>query len=424
MEASLMTVAVLDFQQALYSQFHQQLALVPFLLLATLAERLNGADFEKPHRIMRGRQFAPVTADAEWELSHLPTGCDYLYRHCIRVQQPGTKLELYLEEFRDSLAAMGITYSLRYIRQCFNQLVKAGLIKILKRWIGGIYQVIVRHAGMVENTTTYNGRATEKHVGSDRKHVKTEPQNRIPSFPITEDLQRTAEPLDAAAPENFLAKKEEEVARTESVMPEQTEATWEKKSAPPTPKDISIEGIDPDAESVDEETALVNTEEKEITLALRDAGMLNPQLKALALSFTLLDVQAALALYQQRQQKKEISNPQGFLTNCLRGQWWKEAKPNPTLAQSQFPAELVEWYSFAEKAGIIDAIDLKHLPCYMGELSVRLLNRNRQRPFDPPFILTPWREAMALHSLQDLLDVGEPEIGGLIELPLTQSQRV
>ena len=140
----------------------------------------------------------------------------------------------------------------------------------------------------------------------------------------------------------------------------------EKKSAPPTPTEISIEGIDPDAESVDEETALVNTEEKEITLALRDAGMLNPQLKALALSFTLSDVQAALALYQQRQQKKEMSNPQGFLTDCLRGQGWKEAKPNPTLSQSQFPAELVEWYSLAEKAGIIDAIDLKHLPCYMG----------------------------------------------------------
>ncbi len=181
---------------------------------------------------MRGRQFAPVTADAEWELSKLPTGCDYLYRYCIRVQQPGTKLELYLEEFRDSLAAMGITYSLRYIRQCFNQLVKAGLIKILKRWIGGIYQVIVRHAGMVENTSTYNGRATEKHVSSDRKHVKTEPQSRMTSLSITEDLQRTAEPLNAAAPEKFLANEEEEVARTECVMPERMDATWKKNQLP------------------------------------------------------------------------------------------------------------------------------------------------------------------------------------------------
>jgi len=403
MEASLMTVAVLDFQKALYSQFHQKLALVPFLLVVTIGERLNSADVEKPHRIMRGRQFAPVTADAEWELSKLPTGCDYLYRYCIRVQQPGTKLELYLEEFRDSLAAMGITYSLRYIRQCFHQLVKAGLIKILKRWIGGIYQVIVRHAGMVENTTTYNGRATEKHVSGDRKYVKTEPQSHITPLPITENLQRTAEPLDAAAPEKSFTQEEEEVARTECVMPEPTDVTWKKKSAPPT--EMSVEGINPDAKSVDEETAPVNTEAKEITLALREAGMLNPQLKALALSFTLLDVQAALALCQQRQQKKEISNPQGFLTDCLRGQWWKEAKPSPTLAQSQFPAELVEWYSLAEKAGIIDAIALKHLPCYMGELSVRLLNQNRQRSFDPPFILTPWREAIALHPLQDFLGV-------------------
>ncbi len=336
--------------------------------------------------------------------------CNHLFRVCIDGKLE--EIELFLLKLginRSTENCCGKPYSRNTLLEALRILVRLGLVIIDKSYGKGLFRLTINHPGKKRPFERFvrNSSGQSENCQNYPKTDKTEGSNDVKSLPITEDLQRTAEPLNAAAPENFLAEEEEEVARTECVVPELTDATWKKKSAPPKPKDISIEGIDPDAESVDEETALVNTEEKEIVLALRSAGMLNPQLKALALSFTLLDVQAALALYQQRQQKKEISNPQGFLTDCLRGQWWKEVKPNPTLATAQFPAELVEWYESAEKAGIIDAIDLKHLPCYMGELSVRLLNRNRQRPFDPPFILTPWREAMALHPLQDLIGVAD-----------------
>ncbi len=336
--------------------------------------------------------------------------CNHLFRVCIDGKLE--EIELFMLKLgvnRSTEKRCGRPYSRNTLLEALRILVRLGLVIIDKSYGKGVFRLTINHPGKKRPFERFvrNPSGQSENCETHPKTDKTEGSNDVKSLPITEDIQKTAEPLDAAAPKNFFAQEEEEVARTESVVPEPTVATWKKKSAPPT--EISVEGIDPDASSVNEETALVNTEEKEIVLALRDAGMLNPQLKALALSFTLLDVQAALTLYQQRQQKKEISNPQGFLTDCLRGQWWKEAKPNPTLAQSQFPAELVEWYELAEKAGIIDAIDLKHLPCYMGELSVRLLNRNRQRPFDPPFILTPWREAMALHPLKNLLDVGESD---------------
>lgn len=240
-----------------------------------------------------------------------------------------------------------------------------------------------------------------------------------PSYSLQRSINLVAAEEDAAAlKKSFVQEEEEEVARagilksdlaleacsSNGVVSENSGAVG-KEESPTTAKigsiaavEAPIEGIDPEAEGEGIQ-GLHNTESREISVALRDAGLLNPQMKALALKFTLADVQAALNLYQQRQQVKPIPNPKGWLTDCLRGKWWNEQRQSATPG-AQFPPELVRWYELADKAGIIDAIELKHLPCCMGELNVRLVNRDRRR-FDPPYVLTPWREAMALYPLSD-----------------------
>ena len=144
---------------------------------------------------------------------------------------------------------------------------------------------------------------------------------------------------------------------------------------------------------------------------------LNPQIKTEALKYTLAKVQAAIALYQERQQKKPIPNPQGFLTDCLRGQWWLESRNNTTETEL-YPQELVRWYKDATEAGIVDGRPLQHCPgtsCRgsgVEHLQVVIpIPPEELRPNDiVPFRYLHWRDAMALYPLKDVtaLQTDEP----------------
>ena len=150
----------------------------------------------------------------------------------------------------------------------------------------------------------------------------------------------------------------------------------------------------------------VNTESTEICRAIRDVMPLTPQMKAEALKYTLTQVENAIALYQERSQKKQISKPQGFLTDCLRGQWWLESGNN-TTATLQYPPELVQWYALATEAGIVDGRPLQHCPgtsCRGGGAEhlqvVILIPPEELRPNDiVPFRYLHWRDAIALYPL-------------------------
>lgn len=417
--------------KASYSQFHQQLDLARVVFAASLADLLNNADFEKPHRIKRGRQFAPITADAEWELSNLPTCCDYLYRYCIRVQQPGTKLELYLEEFRDSLAALGITYAAKYIRQCFHKLVRAGLIKILRKWIGGVYLVLVRHAGIVENTSTYNGRSPQKPDSPETKYDKTESQSRMISFPYTkiftekqQEAAATTREEENQRAEEVLARKGELQKKTEGDKGE-PEPTLESQysGASSLNSDKKIDGDDVEPLELPQE----NPEKRQIILALRDAGILSPELKALTLKYTLAEVLKAINALMSSRKRQKIENPGGWVSRCLRGEWWKlNQQPDPTNKthsaalrsrpqteeerkraleserleaemRRRYPPELTSWYALACKAGIVDGLRLDYLPIQNGEVQVHLVTG----PDPERWLSTPWTIAAARHPLTD-----------------------
>lgn len=84
-----------------------------------------------------------------------------------------------------------------------------------------------------------------------------------------------------------------------------------------------------------EAVAIANPDATEIVEAVtRATGGMNPELKICVLQHSLNEIQAAINLLQVRSQTKQISNPSGWVVDCLRGRWWEKTNGfqnlNPT----------------------------------------------------------------------------------------------
>lgn len=84
-----------------------------------------------------------------------------------------------------------------------------------------------------------------------------------------------------------------------------------------------------------EVVAITNPDATEIIEAItRATGGMNPELKVCVLQYSLKEIQATINLLQIRSQTKQISNPSGWIVDCLRGRWWEQtndfSNSNPT----------------------------------------------------------------------------------------------
>jgi hypothetical protein len=81
----------------------------------------------------------------------------------------------------------------------------------------------------------------------------------------------------------------------------------------------------PDATEIVEAVPIANPDATEIVEAVtRATGGMNPELKICVLQHSLNEIQAAINLLQLRSQTKQISNPSGWIVDCLRGRWWEK----------------------------------------------------------------------------------------------------
>jgi len=141
------------------------------------------------------------------------------------------------------------------------------------------------------------------------------------------DTIETVEPIAIANPEV-----------TETVEPiaiANSDATEIVKAVPIT---------NPDATEIIEAVAIANPDATEIIEAVtRATGGMNPELKICVLQHSLNEIQAAINLLQIRSQTKQISNPSGWVVDCLRGRWWEKTNgfqnSNPTNVVSS-PASI------------------------------------------------------------------------------------
>ena len=321
--------------------------------------------------------------------------CNYLFRTCIDGKLEEIELyNLLLGANRITRSHQGRPYARNTLREALKILVRLGLVIIDKSYGRGVFRLTINHPGkkrpferFVKNSTNQSqNRPTEQ------KTDQTGGSNDVKSFPITEEFN----------------KKAEQAAATKIYFPEEKETlTNALDEFLPTAEPELLGKENP--QEFDEQSHYVNTEAEEICTAIRQVMPLNPQIKTEALKYTLAKVQAAIALYQERQQKKPIPNPQGFLTDCLRGQWWLESRNNTTETEL-YPQELVRWYKDATEAGIVDGRPLQHCPgtsCRgsgVEHLQVVIpIPPEELRPNDiVPFRYLHWRDAMALYPLLDV----------------------
>ncbi len=321
--------------------------------------------------------------------------CNYLFRTCIDGKLEEIELyNLHLGANRITRSHQGRTYARNTLREALKILVRLGLVIIDKSYGRGVFRLTINHPGkkrpferFVKNSTDRSGnRPTEQKID------QTGGSNDVKSFPITEEFNKKAEQA-AACKIYFPEEKETRTNALDEFLPTAEPELLGKENP----------------QEFDEQSQVVNTEAEEICTAIRQVMPLNPQIKTEALKYTLAKVQAAIALYQERQQKKPIPNPQGFLTDCLRGQWWLESGNNTTETEL-YPQELVRWYKDATEAGIVDGRPLQHCPgtsCRgsgVDHLQVVIpIPPEELRPNDiVPFRYLHWRDAMALYPLKDV----------------------
>lgn len=337
--------------------------------------------------------------------------CHYLFRACIdgKLEEIGI-YDLPLGENRSTEKRKGKRYARNTMREALKFLVKLGLVIIEKAYRSGVFKLTVCHPGakipFVRKPTVWS-----ENGPFNQKTDKREPETRINSYPITEKFREIAE--QAAAKKNEYTRGEEKREATRNV------------SLPTSRSEVlQDEG--------DRQELVVNTEAEEILSVVRDVMLLNPQIQAEVLKYTLTDVQAAIALYQERKTKKSISNPHGFLTDALRGKWAASASSVPAATFDLFPAELVKWYEWAITAGIVDGRPLRHCPNASTHSSNERLQvvipipPEERRPNDiTPFKYIPWREAIALYPMESSTDRQDlalsalvvPEESEAVELP-------
>jgi len=121
------------------------------------------------------------------------------------------------------------------------------------------------------------------------------------------------------------------------INPDATEIIEAVPIANPDATEI-IEAVpiaNPDATEIVEAVPIANPDATEIVEAVtRATGGMNPELKICVLQHSLNEIQAAINLLQVRSQTKQISNPSGWVVDCLRGRWWEKTNgfqnSNPT----------------------------------------------------------------------------------------------
>ena len=97
----------------------------------------------------------------------------------------------------------------------------------------------------------------------------------------------------------------------------------------------TTEIADPNAIPNSEAVAITNPDATEIVeIVMQTTRGMNPELRVCVLQYSLNEIQAAINLLQTRSQTKQISNPSGWVVDCLRGRWWEKTNgfqnSNPT----------------------------------------------------------------------------------------------
>ncbi|MEG3970306.1 hypothetical protein QUA00_22175 [Microcoleus sp. T2B6] len=174
------------------------------------------------------------------------------------------------------------------------------------------------------------------------------------SSPVTPQVPETVQPIAIANPDAtetvkaVLITNSDATEIIEAVAIANSETTEIVEAVPIANSETTeiIEAVaiaNSETTEIIEAVAIANPDATEIVEAVtRATGGMNSELKICVLQHSLNEIQAAINLLQVRSQTKQISNPSGWVVDCLRGRWWEKTNgfqnSNPTNVVSSPPS--------------------------------------------------------------------------------------
>lgn len=355
----------------------------------------------------------------------------YLFRNCIAGKLEEIELyKLSLGSRRLTSKRNGKPYAHNTLRLGLQKLVEIGLVLIDREFRGGIFRLTVCHPGPTRPFVK-NLRVPDIFCTSDHKFDESGRETLDPPFSITEDFRDKAE-TPAAAPLNSLIEKIKKdpspnnevsftdkpspchLGETDPQLPGGVNGRTHGSSCGNKVDLLGIEDLCPQEAParpstplalVEEEVGLAqveNLEEGEILSAIREVVSLNPQMKKEVINYTLLEVKAAINLYHERKTRKVITNPEGFLIEALRGKWATPNSSEKIADNVGFNTDFLVWYEWASIQGIIDGRPLRYCATdsYKEVLVSVIIPPEKRRRGEAPFMLMPWRKAIATYPMK------------------------
>lgn len=299
--------------------------------------------------------FAQLTEHHQSLCLSLPRCMIELYYWLLRKSPAGKTQEIDLRDF-ESFSG----YSLKYIKQCFKQLIeyKDNLLKLIKQYNSCEFIVVCDHPETVQKIRQ-NDEKSRQHGEKIRQKMTSNP---IETVTLNIDKREQQTPVVV---ENEIKLNLDSQVCTEEIT---------------TNKNVASENLEQDSlpRDIEEKVNIIQEEIEGVTVT----APLRKLLQETTLNLVLKAVKA-VKLYKQ---EKEVKNPTGLIFTAIKEQWQPTSSQHNAGSQNE---EFKAWYTEAVNKGIIPNDPPESLPLDSnGEPMIRLTDSFG-------IFLMPWRKLVS-----------------------------
>ena len=281
--------------------------------------------------------FARVTHSHDALALQLTPCAGQLYRWLLRRKPAGRTQEFELNEFSEwTGAGRKRSYSIRHIQRSLVELVKAGLVEVVRKYSSQIFKLVANHPQSDKNVAS---RDENVQTGTKMSQIgASNPCSSVLSYRERVETANAPSTLPAAVNDQGLNNQEAENQRRglDVGVLKGSDLNTRLTSSARDPKGDNFS-------AAGERCEILNQVEAAIAPIPS-----NPQIAAVVLNAALTTVQDAIALVKERKEGGRVKNPAGLLVDAIRGRW------KPDQGADSVMTEFNEWYREAYAAGLIE----------------------------------------------------------------------
>ena len=284
---------------------------------------------------MTANAFARVTQAHDDICLSLCPAAGALYRWLLRAMPAGKPQDVFLQQFAEwSAVGRKRPYCLKHIKRALAQLEEIGLVKRLRKYGAGIFQLVTYHPEQLIGQTELSENKTEKSQ-SGMEMSETEGSNADAAVLLYRDIEQHITPTHPPV----VAHKEKEVRREVA-----NECCLVEREEPVAP-DIEVPGPG---------QSPANSTNKNVEILTEARAAIAPHKLHQGLQKLLLEtpgevVRAAVAAVGEQVARGGVQNPAGLLVVAIRQQWQPVQVP---YRGNQVSDEFMVWYGQAVAAGL------------------------------------------------------------------------